>query len=89
MWIRSRENPAIWWSFGELSFYNWYSNKSMNNEVNKFKQVIVNTVSEHTGEAKHDILSEIENAIEKYIYYNELGKDDKLTKVKKIFNGLY
>jgi glycosyltransferase domain-containing protein len=84
MWIRSRENPAIWWSFGELGFYEWYLDKSMKNEVNIFKQVIVNNLSEQTGVGKHDILSHIEHAIDKYIYSIKQNEDDEFTKVKKL-----
>ena len=36
MWLRSRENRNIWWSFGNVSTIDWLTNKKYKNEIEQF-----------------------------------------------------
>lgn len=44
LWLRSEENPNIWWSLGSTTFKNWWRNKSYKEEHSRFITSIINGI---------------------------------------------
>ncbi|MBU78990.1 MAG: hypothetical protein CMD29_02555 [Flavobacteriales bacterium] len=56
MWLRSFENDAIWWSFGNLQFHYWSEMPQFRNEFKRFISSIVNEIKSENENHKevHD-----------------------------------
>ena len=69
MWLRSRENENIWWSFGRQSIVDWFREKENGSEHQRFFSALSNVLSNNTHQS--NITAELHDAVEAYVMHQE------------------
>ena len=67
MWLRSAENESVWWSFGELSFFKWYTSEETYPEKIHFIDTLSENIADFSKDDNKEIRLALTDALDKYI----------------------
>ena len=70
MWLRSEENPNVWWNSGKQPFHDWYADRTNAAEVDAFLGAVVAAVESQT-ESRQAISRAMRGALDAYLEYYE------------------